>query len=89
MTRVMGTYENFSLGLLTSLRKINLSIHGKTQNAFFTLSRLAILAAHVHLADVVVPALWQHYEHQPGLVNLPMVTTTMYKIDGDTNNSGM
>ena len=61
----------------------------KSGTRFLALSLSAILAAYVLLADVVVPALWQHCEHQPGLVNLPMVTTTTYKIDGDAINSRM
>jgi hypothetical protein len=56
---------------------------------FFALSLLAILTAYALLAYVVVPALWQHYEHQPGLARLPMFTTTEFKVAGDPINLGV
>ena len=58
----------------------------KLGTRFIGLSLLAILTSYALLAYVVVPALWQHYEHQPGLANLPMVTTTKFKVAGDPMN---
>jgi hypothetical protein len=38
---------------------------------------------------VVLPTLWTHYEHQPGLADLPMVTRTGSDIPGDPINVGL
>jgi hypothetical protein len=48
-----------------------------------------VLAAYVLAAYVVVPALWSHYEHQPGLTAHPMVTQTAQGIPGDPLNVGL
>ena len=54
---------------------------------------LAVLAAiallYVLLAYVVLPALWTHHEHQPGLAKRPMVTRTAQGIPGDPLNVGL
>jgi hypothetical protein len=50
---------------------------------------LAVLALYVGLAYVVLPALWTHYDHQPGLAGLPMVTRTAQGIPGDPINVGL
>jgi hypothetical protein len=53
----------------------------------------AILAAvtigYLLLAYVALPALWKHYEHEPGLTSLPMVTRTGAGIPGDALNVGL
>ncbi len=60
-----------------------------------TLARriLAVLAVvaliYVLLAYVVLPALWTHHEHQPGLAKRPMVTRTAQGIPGDPLNVGL
>jgi len=41
------------------------------------------------LAYVVLPALWKHHEHEPGLASLPMVTRTSSGIPGDALNVGL
>src|ERR1700761_8235649 len=41
------------------------------------------------LAYVVLPALWSHHEHEPGLASLPMVTHTSTGIPGDALNVGL
>jgi hypothetical protein len=41
------------------------------------------------LAYVVLPALWTHHEHEPGLASLPMVTRTGAGIPGDALNVGI
>lgn len=41
------------------------------------------------LAYVVLPALWRHHEHEPGLALLPMVTRTGTGIPGDALNVGL
>ena len=47
------------------------------------LSVLATAATlYVGLAYVVLPALWTHHEHEPGLASLPMVTRTGTGIPG-------
>ncbi|QCI67301.1 LssY C-terminal domain-containing protein [Phreatobacter stygius] len=41
------------------------------------------------LAYLALPAVWSHYEHQPGLAGRPMVTTTTTGIPGDPINVGL
>ncbi len=41
------------------------------------------------LAYVVLPGLWTHHEHEPGLASLPMVTRTSSGIPGDALNVGL
>src|ERR1700721_4829015 len=41
------------------------------------------------LAYVLLPALWRHHEHEPGLASLPMVTRTGTGIPGDPLNVGL
>src|SRR3954454_14239855 len=50
---------------------------------------LIVVAAYGLLANVVLPALWTHYEHQKGLAKLPMVTLTGQGIPGDAINVGL
>jgi hypothetical protein len=54
---------------------------------------LAIAAAavllYVLMAYAVLPALWTHHEHQPGLADRPMVTRTAQGIPGDALNVGL
>jgi hypothetical protein len=38
---------------------------------------------------VLLPLLWTHYEHEPGLASLPMVTRTASGIPGDALNVGL
>ena len=40
------------------------------------------------LAYIVLPALWTHYERQPGLAKRPMLTVTRQGIPGDPINVG-
>jgi LssY C-terminus len=53
----------------------------------FVLAAAAIL--YLALAYVVLPALWSHHEHEPGLASLPMVTRTSTGIPGDALNVGL
>lgn len=59
----------------------------------FALKLAAFLAAiallYVALAYVILPSLWRHYEHQPGLASKPMVTHTAEGIPGDPLNVGL
>jgi hypothetical protein len=48
-----------------------------------------VLIAYVALAYVVLPRLWSHHEHEPGLASLPMVTRTASDIPGDAINVGL
>jgi hypothetical protein len=41
------------------------------------------------LAYVLLPSLWNHHEHEPGLASLPMVTRTASDIPGDALNVGL
>ena len=50
---------------------------------------LAVATAYLVLAYVVLPALWSHHEHEPGLAALPMVTRTGSGIPGDALNVGL
>jgi hypothetical protein len=48
-----------------------------------------VVAVYFLLAYVVLPALWRHHEHEPGLAALPMVTRTGTGIPGDALNVGL
>jgi hypothetical protein len=48
----------------------------------------ALGVLYVMLAYFVLPALWTHYEHQPGLAGRPMFTITRQGIPGDPINVG-
>jgi hypothetical protein len=50
---------------------------------------VAAAAAYFLLAYVVMPRLWFHHEHQPGLAAKPAVTTTPSGIPGDPLNVGL
>lgn len=50
---------------------------------------LVLAGAYGLLAYVVLPGLWSHYEHQPGLAQHPAVTTTTAGIPGDPINVGL
>ena len=54
---------------------------------------LAVLAGgligYLTLAYVVLPALWKHHDHEPGLAAPPMVTRTGSGIPGDALNVGL
>jgi LssY C-terminus len=47
------------------------------------------LTAYALLTYFVLPKLWSHYEHQPGLEGRPFVTTTAQGIPGDAMNVGL
>src|SRR5258707_2466444 len=49
----------------------------------------AAIIIYLLLAYVVLPALWTHHEHEPGLASLPMVTRTSSGIPGDALNVGL
>jgi hypothetical protein len=49
----------------------------------------AAVLLYVLLAYAVLPALWTHHEHQPGLADRPMVTRTAQGIPGDPLNVGL
>ena len=48
-----------------------------------------LLLGYLVLAYLVLPALWRHHEHEPGLASLPMVTRTASGIPGDALNVGL
>ncbi|MGH6896720.1 MAG: LssY C-terminal domain-containing protein [Geminicoccaceae bacterium] len=50
---------------------------------------LAALAIYVVLAYLVLPSLWRHYEHQPGLESVPKTTTAADGVPGDPLNIGL
>ena len=47
-----------------------------------------ILLCYGLLAYVILPGLWLHHEHQPGLARHPAITTTTAGIPGDPLNTG-
>src|ERR1700732_1855856 len=49
----------------------------------------AVPIVYLMLAYIVLPALWTHHEHEPGLATLPMVTRTGSGIPGDALNVGL
>src|SRR5712675_2480650 len=53
------------------------------------LALAAIAVAYLMLAYVLLPILWAHHEHEPGLASLPMVTRTGAGIRGDALNVGL
>jgi hypothetical protein len=53
------------------------------------LALAAIAAIYLVLAYLVLPVLWTHREHEPGLASLPMVTHTGTGIPGDALNVGL
>jgi hypothetical protein len=53
------------------------------------LALAAIAVAYLMLAYVLLPVLWTHHEHEPGLATLPMVTRTSAGIPGDALNVGL
>src|SRR5882757_10738316 len=52
------------------------------------LALAAIAVAYLMLAYVLLPSLWTHREHEPGLASQPMVTRTSTGIPGDALNVG-
>ncbi len=51
---------------------------------------LGIVAAlYLGLAYALAPWAWRHYEHQRGLADRPMITTTRFGIPGDALNVGL
>lgn len=53
------------------------------------LALAAVAAIYFVLAYLVLPMLWTHREHEPGLASLPMVTHTGTGIPGDALNVGL
>src|SRR5882762_650949 len=49
----------------------------------------AVLVVYLVLAYFLLPILWAHHEHEPGLASLPMVTRTSAGIPGDALNVGL
>ena len=50
---------------------------------------VAVPIVYLALAYLLLPALWTHHEHEPGLASLPMVTHTGAGIPGDALNVGL
>ena len=50
---------------------------------------ILLLAIYFVAAYVILPRLWYHHEHQPGLAERPAVTTTPSGIPGDPLNVGL
>jgi hypothetical protein len=48
-----------------------------------------VVLAYFVVAYLVMPRLWYHHEHQPGLADKPAVTTTPSGIPGDPLNVGL
>ena len=49
---------------------------------------VGVLIAYLLLAYVILPAMWSHHEHEPGLASLPMATRTS-DVPGDALNVGL
>ncbi|WP_426609324.1 LssY C-terminal domain-containing protein [Bradyrhizobium sp. McL0616] len=56
---------------------------------FWLLIVAAVPIVYLVVGYVVLPALWAHREHEPGLASLPMVTRTGAGIPGDALNVGL
>ena len=50
---------------------------------------VALVVVWLLLAYLILPALWQHYEHQPALESAPKTTRTAQGIPGDPLNVGL
>lgn len=50
---------------------------------------LTLICLYLATAYLVLPLLWTHYEHEPGLARHPMVTVTADGIPGDPINVGL
>src|SRR5271155_466983 len=50
---------------------------------------VGVVVAYLTLAYLLLPSLWSHHEHEPGLASLPMVTRTASDIPGDALNVGL
>lgn len=50
---------------------------------------LVLIALYLAAAYVILPRVWTHYEHEPGLAGRPMVTVTANGIPGDPLNVGL
>lgn len=63
----------------------------RRQSRVLTLARIlvAVTALWAVLAYLVLPGLWSHHEHQPGLAAAPAVTVTPQGIPGDPLNVGL
>lgn len=59
----------------------------RLQRAAFTLS--VVLITYLLVAYLILPALWEHYEHQPSLAEAPKTTETGSNIPGDPLNVGL
>jgi hypothetical protein len=55
----------------------------------YLLLSLFVIGVYTLIAYLVLPAFWNHYEHQKGLATLPMVTHTAQGIPGDPINVGL
>src|SRR5688572_3850545 len=49
----------------------------------------AAVGLYLLAAYMVLPALWSHYEHEPGLKGRPIITVTADGIPGDPLNVGL
>jgi LssY C-terminus len=65
----------------------SITLHPNRRRWLLIFSGLMIV--YLMLAYVVLPALWRHHEHEPGLALLPMVTRTGTGIPGDALNVGL
>jgi len=50
---------------------------------------IAVPIVYFLVAYLILPAVWKHHEHEPGLASLPMVTRTGDGIPGDALNVGL
>jgi hypothetical protein len=53
------------------------------------IAALVVVALYVVAAYLILPRVWTHYEHEPGLAGRPMVTVTSDGIPGDPLNVGL
>src|SRR5579872_7165251 len=65
------------------------SRHPHSRLEQFLIAALGVIFAYTVLAYLLLPALWNHHEHQRGLAGLPMVTRTAQGIPGDPINVGL
>lgn len=63
----------------------------RSSSRLMRLLKAVVIAAAVYfvVAYLVMPRLWYHHEHQPGLATKPAITTTPSGIPGDPLNVGL
>jgi LssY C-terminus len=66
---------------------VNVSLKGRGRRYFMFLA--AVIVCYVTVSYLILPATWSRLEHEPGLSNRPMLTSTAQGIPGGPINVGL